>query len=48
MGSTEPIEIWRRVSDEPITKDQFDIAIQGLESDDVLVRNGEIIRINSQ
>jgi len=42
------VEIWRRVSDEPITKDQFDIAIQGLESDDVLVRNGEIIRINSQ
>merc|ERR1712123_494971 len=42
------IEIWRRFSDENITNQQYDIALQALESDDVLVRNGDLIRINSQ
>ena len=42
------IEIWRRFSDENITNQQYDIALQALESDDVLVRNGDFIRINSQ
>ena len=41
------IEIWRRFSEEAITQQQFDVAVQGLESDDVLVRNGELIRINN-
>lgn len=41
------IEIWRRFSEEPITQQQFDIAVQGLESDDVLVRNGDLIRVNN-
>jgi len=42
------IEIWRRFSDENITNQMYDVALQALESDDVLVRNGDLIRINSQ
>lgn len=47
IRSRDLIEIWRRFSEEPITQQQFDVAVQGLESDDVLVRNGELIRINN-
>ena len=47
IRSRDLIEIWRRFSEEAITQQQFDVAVQGLESDDVLVRNGELIRINN-
>ena len=48
VKSRDLIEIWRRNSDESITNQQFDIAVQALESDDVVTRNGDLIRINAQ
>ena len=48
VKSRDLIEIWRRNSDEPITNQQFDIAVQALESDDIVTRNGDLIRVNAQ